>query len=506
MSDSENLFRSAGSTKNPMKTRFVAAVVVSLLIAQVFLNGSSPIQTHAKNSADVFVGIDIAYGDVSEAKALIDQVSSITNFIIIGTSSISFSPSKLNDTFQYAYDKGMYFMSLTPPLVGNVNRTAWLEYAKKTWGDHLLGFYLYDEPAGRQLDLSKKSWFNINPVNYSDAANQFGTQVGSIVNSTKTLYVGYPELTADYGLYWFDYKAGYDAIFTELGWNYSRQLNIALCRGAATMHNKDWGAMVLWTYTVPPYLETGPELYKDLVLAYDNGAKYITIFDTNEGYTAGILQQEHLQALQQFWQYVQSNPRKSNSMNARTAYVLPADYGFGFRGPTDKIWGFWENDPLAYNLSVSVNGLLEKYGDKLDIVYEDGLQSGTNYGYNGLIMWNANDQSTSPSPIPISTPALSPSPTPTAAPTPTPTGTPTRTPNGNPTSSPSQTPITTVSPESRQDQFQTSRLVTAIGLGIFLAVVVSQLVQLKRKRKKDPGQYGQRRQLFQEPCKMISVE
>ena len=144
---------------------------------------------------------------------------------------------------------------------------------------------------------------------------------------------------SDYALYWFDYKAGLSTVFAEFGWNYSRQLNVALCRGAATVQNKNWGVMIDWTYTNPPYLESGPQLLDDMKLAYDNGAKYIIIFDSNENYTQSTLQPEHLQAMQQFWQYAQANPRPSDPPSSRVAFVLPNDYGYGFRGPDDKIWG-----------------------------------------------------------------------------------------------------------------------------------------------------------------------
>ena len=75
----------------------------------------------------------------------------------------------------------------------------------------------------------------------------------------------------------------------SLAMNYSRQLNIDLCRGAATVQNKDWGVMITWTYTQPPYMESRTQLYNDMVLAYENGAKYIIIFDSNENYTQNVL-------------------------------------------------------------------------------------------------------------------------------------------------------------------------------------------------------------------------
>jgi hypothetical protein len=161
-------------------------------------------------------------------------------------------------------------------------------------------------------------------------------------------------------------------------------------------------------------------------LAYDNGAKYILVFDSNEAHTAGILKDEHLRALQQFWQYTRNNPRKSIPVGSKVAFVLPNGFGDGFRGPDDGIWGLWQADALAQNISTIVGSLLGEYGPKLDIIYDDGLQPGNNYGYSKLLYWN--DSSLFPSPSP--TPSASPSPTPSDSPAPTispPTQTPTPT-------------------------------------------------------------------------------
>jgi hypothetical protein len=47
-----------------------------------------------------------------------------------------------------------------------------------------------------------------------------------------------PVFTSDCALFWFDYLAGYDAVFAELEWNHSRAQQIALCRGAVNVQNK----------------------------------------------------------------------------------------------------------------------------------------------------------------------------------------------------------------------------------------------------------------------------
>jgi hypothetical protein len=191
--------------------------------------------------------------------------------------------------------------------------------------------------------------------------------------------------TSDYALYHFDYKVGYDVVFAQLGWNYSRQLNLALCRGAATTQGKDWGTIVTWEYTEPPYIQSASKLFNDLVLAYENGAKYVVVFDSNKEYTQSILTNEHLEAMKQFWQYTKDKPRSPTPISERTAFVLPQDYAYGFRGPEDKIWGLWEADSLSMNLSVNLANKLVEYGDNLDIVY-DQPQIGE-IGYKKLIYW-----------------------------------------------------------------------------------------------------------------------
>jgi hypothetical protein len=389
-----------------MKKWQLTLFMVTMLSIQIFANSSFFSGVSAQTKPSVYFGVDLSYGDVAETKAMIDQVHSFTNLVVVGTSRITWHPDKLTEAFQYAYDNGLSFMSLPPPFMFGVGEDQWYANANSTWGDKLLGFYYLDEPGGKQLDRVS-SFTDDSATNYTKAAAQFVTGLSQNVGSTEASQYNYKSYTSDYALYWFDYKAGYDTVFAEFGWNYSRQLNIALCRGAATTQNKDFGVIITWTYTQPPYIESGEQLYNDLVLAYDNGAKYIVIFDGNEGWTSGILQQEHLDAMQRFWNYMQTHQPKTTSASERTTFVLPDAYGYGFRGPQDHIWGLWEADAFAYNMSTSVNALLNQYGEKLDIIYDDGLQPGNN-GYSQLIYWNTYDPPPTASPSPSAAPSTSP--------------------------------------------------------------------------------------------------
>ena len=369
-----------------MKSNCLAVFLISLLTLQVFLNCSFPVHSQSQNQPpDVFFGVDVAYENMTEIKELIDEISSYTNLFGIGCTGITYNVTKLDELCQYIYDKGLSFFIYTERFL----RLQWLEDAKSRWGERFLGFYFWDENSGRQLDIHEYRAFE-EADNYTDASNKF---VNIITNSLNFMGYNNPEVpalfTSDYALYWYDYKSGYDVVLAQLGWNYSRQLNIALCRGAATMYEKEWGVIVAWTYTEPPYIESREELYKDLVLAYENGAKYITVFDSNEGYTQGILEEEHKDAMKQFWQYMQDNPRENSLTVDRVAYVLPKDYGYGFRGPNDKIWGIWEADNLTYQMCTTLGSLLEEYGSRLDIIYDEGMTPNNTYMYSKLIFWNS---------------------------------------------------------------------------------------------------------------------
>jgi hypothetical protein len=354
-----------------------------ILLSESFLLHILPVKA-TETDVDVFVGVDVAYADMTAIKNLIDKISSYTNVFVIGSTGISYNEPRLNEICQYLYDRGISFIIYTERQFD----FEWFEYAKNRWNELFLGFYFLDETGGRQLD--RVHMVVSNAEDYVDAERRF---VG--IMQAYLEYLNYDSenstvFTSDYALYWFDYEAGWDVVLAQFGWNYSRQLNVALNRGAATVKNMDWGIIMTWTYNNPPYIESGVELYEDLILAYDNGAKYILIFDSNEAYTESIMNEEHFEALEQFWQYTIDNPRDNLQDESRVAFVLPEGYGYGFRGPDDKIWGLWEYDDLAVDFSYQIGSLLEEYGTRLDIVYDDS-RFDLREKYSQIILWNGKD-------------------------------------------------------------------------------------------------------------------
>jgi hypothetical protein len=398
-----------------MKLKELAIFLIVILISTFIINSTASNIAHsAETTTSLYFGVDVAFENIEETLRIVDEVSSYTNLFIIGcygpliqsnTSYPIYNETRLNYISEYVYEKGLNFIVYSDD--PRFPSTEWLDNSRANFGDKFLGIYYYDEPGGKQLDQANYPAFYY-AENFSDAANRYVNTINWWLRSGP-FSIGrnlgdqteIKLFTSDYGLYWFDYEAGYDTVFAEYGWNsgwedYSRQLNAALVRGAATALKKDWGIMITWAYQQPPYMEAGPGLYEDMVSAYQNGAKYIIVFDSNKDWTENVLQQDHFDAMKQFWQYVQTNPRTTIPLNTRTAYVLPENYGEGFRSPDDTIWGLWRDDfnvaegsqNFTTNIRMSIASLLQMFGPKLDIVYPRADQTLESIGYEDVVYWN----------------------------------------------------------------------------------------------------------------------
>jgi hypothetical protein len=108
-----------------------------------------------------------------------------------------------------------------------------------------------------------------------------------------------------------------------------------------------------------------------------------------DGNPYGALQDEHFSALQRFWIVIQTNPASIAQNQATVAYVVPKDYGYGFRGPNDTIWGLFPADTLTQKISLDIHTLLTKYYSNLNIIYNDPETIGpTLSNYTKVYYWN----------------------------------------------------------------------------------------------------------------------
>jgi hypothetical protein len=345
---------------------------------------------------EFFFGVSFGQQTVEEAKAMIDKVKNYTNFFLINNWGLVTKDNEtaLNEVCDYAAEAGLKFIVFFD-LISRVAydwHQDWVDKAKTRWGDKFLGVHLRDELGGKQIDDAPNNKSVAEAADYSDAASRFVYNITSSNSMVDAKSRGIPMFISDYALYWFDYLSGYDTVLVELGWNHSTPEHIALCRGAANMQGKDWGAIIVWTYREPPYLASGDEILEDMLAAYRAGAKYVVVFDYAEDLETGkpysILTDDHLAAMQQFWDYIQDHPRDANEkVDGKVAFVLPKDYGWGMRSATDNMWGLWPADEKAPLIWENMNKLIQQYGLELDIVYDDA-RFNVQSKYSEVYFWN----------------------------------------------------------------------------------------------------------------------
>ena len=385
----------------------IALILAFSVVAASFVTLNS-IADSKSSLNQCYVGVAFCGNTTAEAKLLVDRVKDYTNLFIVQSGPISHNETETNEVCNYAVASGLniivYFGDLNPRILTQKNlewRSTWVSTAKERWGNHFLGVFYYDEPGG--------IWIDTNWTSITNSSSRFRLASNSTYDSAEQLFVSglqrdggvimlknnsIPIFVSDYALYWFDYLAGYDVVFTQMGWNNSITQQIAQVRGAATMQNKSWGVMITWKYDTYPYLDSGKEIYNQIVTAYDAGAKYITIFNYPQlpDNPYGVMQDEHFEALKQFWNDATNHKIIHNSSTAKAAFVLPCNYGWGMRKPDDRIWGFWGPDEKSPQIWEQNTKLLGQFGLSLDIIY-DGPNVSPTEKYPRVYWWNVTTTS-----------------------------------------------------------------------------------------------------------------
>jgi hypothetical protein len=365
----------------------VSILVVSVILTLFYV--FSQVEKE-KSKKEFFFGVSYGQNSFEEAKNIIDKVKNYTNLFIINSYPLTYNntnPNELNKICDYAAKSDLHFIVYFFSFLAGNWQQEWLDTARKNWGEKFLGVYLRDEPGGYQIENGDF----INGLTYAEASKNFVEAISSSrsmeILKNKTVKV----FTSDFGLYYYDYLAGYDTVFAEFGWNNSRIRQIGLCRGAAKIMNKDWGAIITWTYMSPPFIGSGEEIYEDMLTAYSSGAKYVVIFDYSKNPIDGkygILTDEHFEAMEQFWHYINSESDNISIINGKFAYKLPNYYGSALRYVDDKIWGIWDADKNSTKIWENLIDLEKKHGLELDIIYDDPRFDIKN-SYQIIYYWNS---------------------------------------------------------------------------------------------------------------------
>ena len=414
-------------------TIFLLALLAGSTMAIYMTNSQQP---KLKADPGAYIGVAFTGNATEQAKILIDKVKDYSNLFILdsGRNPISANQTKVEEVCSYAVSKDLaVIVNVGIKDASNTSDWGWFwnqpsldaikERWTQMWGDKFLGIYYNDEPGGVQLDASWRQFYNyvgenLTKIDFPAAQSLYEVYLKLLAyvdNGTKPTPDDYEleaqffieqvimrdpgienltaaditTFTSDYGLYWWDYMGGYNVMFAELGWNVSVPEQIALVKGAARLQNKTWGAMITWKYEAPPYLADPDEIYNQMLLSYQSGAKYIAIF--NYPYTDqddyGTLTEAHLAMMQKFWKDI-TTFKFADLSRPIAALVLPKNFGWGLRNPNDTIWGFWLTDPRTSQVARSTVMLLDYYGCNLDIVYNDPIFSIDHGHYQHIYHWN----------------------------------------------------------------------------------------------------------------------
>ena len=433
--------------------RVLKYIIPSFLVLLLVTSASTAFVMYAvnnddKSAPDLNIGVAFSGNTTAEARLLIERVKTYTNLFILNSAGnpISRNQTMIEEIGDYAVSSGLKIIinvgfNSTGSRFRNRNwfwnltslddiKQRWTE----RWGNKFLGMYYNDEPGGIQLDGDWTTYFtwlsalNQNPPDstttvpsvYVDAIHELYEIYGKIQEANGSApadydaeadffvknvirddpgfsslkKAGFSTFTSDYGLYWFDYLGGYDVLFAQIGWNASLAQQVALVKGAARMQDKDWGIIITWKYGSAPYLDTGDQIYNQMMTSYQAGADYVVLFNYPilEGNNYGLMTEEHFIALERFWNDA-TKMKKVNTLNvasvAEAALVLPRNYGWGMRRPDDVIWGFWGPDEKTIPIATLMSKLLAKYGTKMDIIYEDTAYPVAKGGYQKIYYWNS---------------------------------------------------------------------------------------------------------------------
>jgi hypothetical protein len=86
---------------------------------------------------------------------------------------------------------------------------------------------------------------------------------------------------------------------------------------------------------------------------------------------------------------MQTSLRSFGENRAEVAYVVPADYGFGFGSIDDRIWGLFPSDSLSAKVYGDVEALTNRYGAKVDVLLDEPEVIAPLLGdYRQVFYWN----------------------------------------------------------------------------------------------------------------------
>ena len=136
-----------------MKQGFTLSAIILLILSTTAVLVYYSLVSENKETTQFYVGVTFCGNTTAEAKLLIDRVKNYTNLFVLQSGSLQQNQTAINEIGDYAVASGLNYLVYfgTNNLLFDAS---WFDTAKQRWGDHFLGVYNGDEPAGKRLDSS----------------------------------------------------------------------------------------------------------------------------------------------------------------------------------------------------------------------------------------------------------------------------------------------------------------------------------------------------------------
>ncbi len=185
--------------RNALKANKRRLVLISsiVIIAIIFVSSFDAMEASKSPSASIAskkpfnVGVTYCGSSSNEAQQLIDTVKNYTNLFVLQSGPLMYNINASKEICDYAVQSGLnIIISGSTNSLGN-NLNAVLSIAER-WGNHFLGLYFNDEPAGHMLDspymLLNDNNTSVSISKNSDVIISFGKQSGFGLNTISTQY------------------------------------------------------------------------------------------------------------------------------------------------------------------------------------------------------------------------------------------------------------------------------------------------------------------------------
>ena len=170
----------------------IVVIVVSAFVAIQSYKPTSASSSQVASKKPFYVGVTYCGNSTTEAEQLIIKVKNYTNLFVLDSGPLMDNLNATEQICDYAVNSGLnIIVCYTTNSLGDTLDSL-LNNAQTRWGNHYLGLYFNDEPAGHMLD-SQFILLNDNNTSVTitrgvDKTISFGKQSGSGLNSTSLQY------------------------------------------------------------------------------------------------------------------------------------------------------------------------------------------------------------------------------------------------------------------------------------------------------------------------------